>query len=70
MNPRRKVGCFAIGFVWAILVILTIVGGAMGDCFEPGCKQEIYARTWRIIGLEILVLAAIGWFFYVGETRD
>jgi hypothetical protein len=53
-----------------VIVVLTIVGGAIGDCFEPGCKQAIYVRTWRIVGLEMLVLAAIGWFFYVGETRD
>jgi hypothetical protein len=70
MSPQRKLGCFTIGFIWAVIVVLTIVGGAIGDCFEPGCKQAIYVRTWRIVGVEMLVLAAIGWFFYVGETRD
>jgi hypothetical protein len=70
VNPSRKAGCFAIGFIWASIVILTIVVGSIGDCFEPGCKQAIYARTWRAVGLEILILLAIGWFFYVGETKD
>ncbi len=70
MSPRRKVGCLAVGLFWAGLLLLTFLGGAIGDCFEPGCKQIIYARTWRVLGLELLGLMAIAWFFYVGETKD
>ena len=70
MNFRRKVGCFTVGLIWAVLMLLTFLGGALGDCFEPGCKQIIYGQTWRVLGVELLALFASAWFFYIGETKD
>jgi hypothetical protein len=70
----RRIGCLTFAFGWLLLLQLTILLFALGDCnrdSETGACIGQPANLERIVfGAEFLLLVVAGWIFYRAEMKD
>ncbi len=73
---RNRLGCLIVGLLWATLLFFTNLMLALGDPVPVDCTGLTncvpYPTRWIdfLLTGEVLLLVAIGWFFYRREMKD